>query len=135
MESEALKLALEALESSDKLINGSGNHFGLDGAMDGYYSGCFDVGGNNKLLNKAITAIKEALAQPAQEPVGSVRWGGDEVVWTGEPPESGALLYTTPPQREWNAALDEAAARIGEIKGFGKATQDSFAIYIRGLKR
>ena len=64
MTKEALKLALEALESSDKLINGSGNHFGLEGAMDGYYSGCFDVDGNNKLLNKAITAIKEALAQP-----------------------------------------------------------------------
>jgi hypothetical protein len=63
---EALKLALEALESSDKLINGSGNHFGLEGAMDGYYSGCFDVDGNNKLLNEAITAIKEALAQPEQ---------------------------------------------------------------------
>jgi len=68
MTKEALKLALEALESSDKLINGSGNHFGLEGAMDGYYSGCFDVGGNNKLLNKAIAAIKEALAQPEQEP-------------------------------------------------------------------
>ena len=65
---EALKLALEALENSDKLINGTGNHFGLEGAMDGYYSGCFDVKGNNKLLNKAITAIKEAMAQPEQEP-------------------------------------------------------------------
>ena len=64
---EALKLALEALESSDKLINGSGNHFGLEGAMDGYYSGCFDVGGNNKLLNKAITAIKEALAESEKQ--------------------------------------------------------------------
>jgi len=40
-----------------------------------------------------------------------------------------------PAQEQWNAALDEAAARINEIKGFGKATQDSFAIYIRGLKR
>ena len=40
-----------------------------------------------------------------------------------------------PAQEQWNAALDEAAARIGEIKGFGKATQDSFAIYIHGLKK
>jgi hypothetical protein len=69
MTQEALKLALEALESSDKLINGSGNHFGLEGAMDGYYSGCFDVGGNNKLLNKAITAIKEALREHAMREV------------------------------------------------------------------
>ena len=36
---------------------------------------------------------------------------------------------------QWNAALDEAAARIGEIKGFGQATQDSFAVFIQGLKR
>ena len=35
----------------------------------------------------------------------------------------------------WNAALDEAANRIGEIKGFGQATQDSFAVFIKGLKR
>jgi phage-related minor tail protein len=40
-----------------------------------------------------------------------------------------------PAHSEWNAALDEAAARIGEIKGFGQATQDSFAIYIKGLKK
>jgi hypothetical protein len=46
--------------------------------------------------------------------------------------------YTTHiPQYEmgWNAALDEAAARIGEIKGFGQATQDSFAVFIKGLKK
>ena len=101
MTQEALKLALEALESSDKLINGSGNHFGLEGAMDGYYSGCFDVGGNNKLLNKAITAIKEALAQPEQEPVC---------------PECKAeVLYECvacsrnnyPPQRTWQGMTDE----------------------------
>jgi hypothetical protein len=40
-----------------------------------------------------------------------------------------------PAHSEWNAALDEAAARIGEIKGFGQATQDSFAVYIKGLKK
>ena len=40
-----------------------------------------------------------------------------------------------PVQEQWNAALDEAAARIGEIKGFGQATQDSFAVYIKGLKK
>jgi hypothetical protein len=40
-----------------------------------------------------------------------------------------------PAHSEWNAALDEAAARIGEIKGFGQATQDSFAVFIKGLKR
>lgn len=40
-----------------------------------------------------------------------------------------------PAHSEWNAALDEAAARIGEIKGFGQATQDSFSVFIQGLKK
>jgi hypothetical protein len=40
-----------------------------------------------------------------------------------------------PAQEQWNAALDEVAARIGEIKGFGQATQDSFAVFIKGLKK
>ena len=44
-------------------------------------------------------------------------------------------LKAMPAHSEWNAALDEAAARIGEIKCFGQATQDSFAVYIKGLKR
>ena len=35
----------------------------------------------------------------------------------------------------WNNALDEAAAHIGEIKGFGQTTQDSFAVYIKVLKK
>ena len=35
----------------------------------------------------------------------------------------------------WNEALDESAARVGEIKGFGQATQDSFAVFMKGLKR
>ena len=34
----------------------------------------------------------------------------------------------------WNEALDEAAARISNIRGFGQATQDSFAVFIKGLK-
>jgi hypothetical protein len=46
--------------------------------------------------------------------------------------------YTTHvPQYEmgWNAALDEAAKRIGEITAFGQTTQDSFAVFIKGLKK
>jgi hypothetical protein len=35
----------------------------------------------------------------------------------------------------WNAALDEAAKRIGEITAFGQTTQDSFAVFIKGLKK
>lgn len=35
----------------------------------------------------------------------------------------------------WNSALNMAAMRINEIKGFEKATQDSFAVFMQGLKK
>ena len=90
---EALTLALEALESSNKLINGQGTKFGLEGAMDGYYSVCFDIDGNNKLLNEAITAIKEALAQPLEPrnfcPCCGKRTADSTVIHPCTPPEGG----------------------------------------------
>ena len=69
MTQEALRMALEALEANDQLINGTGTKGGLVYCMDGYYSDCFDVDPINKQTEEAITAIKEALAQPEQEPV------------------------------------------------------------------
>ena len=69
MTQEALKLALEALEANDQLINGSATAGGLVYCMDGYYSDCFDVDPINKQTDEAIAAIKEALAQQEQEPV------------------------------------------------------------------
>jgi hypothetical protein len=53
-------------------------------------------------------AIKEALAQLEQEPVGSVvRWLDGSLAhgWFSDPPPEGTLLYITPPavqpQRQW----------------------------------
>jgi hypothetical protein len=66
MTQEALKLALDALEANDKFINGTGTNGGLVYCMDSYYSDCFDVDPINKQTEEAITAIKEALAQPEQ---------------------------------------------------------------------
>jgi hypothetical protein len=66
---EVLKQALDALEANDQLINGTGTNGGLIFCMDGYYSDCFDVDPINKQTDAAIAAIKEALAQPEQEPV------------------------------------------------------------------
>ena len=46
--------------------------------------------------------------------------------------------YTTHvPQYEmgWNAALDEAVKRIQDITAFGQTTQESFAVFIKGLKK
>ena len=65
---EAMKRALEALQANYELINGRGNHFGLEGAMDGYYSGCFDVEGTNKKTEESIKALEEALKQEYGEP-------------------------------------------------------------------
>jgi len=78
MEREALKLALEALE----LLTDTEQTFGA-----------LDYGDN------AITAIKEALAQPAQEPVGKFAKFTDGIwreVTDGSP---GVSLYTAPPQQ------------------------------------
>jgi hypothetical protein len=59
---EMARQALEALEKNYKLINGEGTRFGLEGAMDGYYSGCFDVDGTNKETENSITSLRQAIA-------------------------------------------------------------------------
>ena len=97
-EREALKLALEALEK-------------LKGEI---YEEIY-VNGLTEVLDKPITAIKEALAQPEQEPVawispkellvmrGNAYAGAkDWRVNLGLEPEEGDVgLYTIPPQRTW----------------------------------
>lgn len=35
----------------------------------------------------------------------------------------------------WNSALNMAAMRINEIAAFGTTTRDSFAVYIKSLKK
>jgi hypothetical protein len=91
---EALKLALEALEASHFLIHGSETKGGLAFCMDGYYSGCFDIDSNDKQTNKAITAIKEALAQP--------KHCSD----CGQKLGDANHIHTCSPQRTW-VGLDE----------------------------
>ena len=141
MEREALKLALEALELVNIEFVCNGAHHAK---KDRHELG--DDCPVTARYQNAITAIKAALAQPTQEPVAwaiyDKRGGSKSLHWTenhwpdGDATKFDAVpLYTAPPQREWNAALDHAAARIGEIKGFGQATQDSFAVFIQGLKR
>ena len=89
---EALKLALEALQNPWKA--------GPDGVAD------------------AIIAIKEALAQPEQEPV-TWRYKIVDVfgrpAWTLKTPKSDTRvlesqpLYTTPPQRTWVGLTEDEA--------------------------
>ena len=98
---EALKLALVTLERTGNI-----------------------AGFAHEREQAAITAIRETLAQPEQEPVGSVmRWLDGSLVhgWFSDPPPEGTLLYTTPPavqpQRLWVGLTDE------EKKSFWTADQ------------
>ena len=84
MTKEALKMALEALEEPKE-------HFAKHRRLE------------------AITAIKEALAQPEQEPVAWMDKDGD--VLSASIVDGKGLrnipLYTTPPQRTWVGLTDE----------------------------
>ena len=102
-QTEALKLALEALESCDVAHITDGGHQWYD----------------EKLVDKAITAIEEALStkcvvqpvvaeQHKQEPVYQIKLYGSQTAWHDAdssvydltPPNKRRILYTTPPQRK-----------------------------------
>jgi hypothetical protein len=102
---EALKLALEALKDKTLLTPNEWK----------------------AVYGQTITTIKEALAQPAQEPVGEVnRYGRDSHgrQWHGihwydanvDVPH-GTKLYTTPQQRPWVGLTDE---EVMEMMGYEK---------------
>ena len=96
-----------------------------------------------------IKELEAQFAQPAQEPVAAMDKINSD--FDEEYKKSSAVLakyriddddddtqvyqvqqlYT----QGWNAALDEAANRISEIAAFPKTTQDSFAVFIRELKK
>ena len=80
---ETLKMALEALEADPLEM-------------------VADVDGHMVFLkDKAITAVKEALAQPEQEPLAWISTGPATMIhWTADKPAYGddwVPLYTTPP--------------------------------------
>ena len=85
-EREALKLALKVLE---------------------------DLPGFRADIDNAITAIKEALAQPEQEPVAWLHPANPTCVTTDPTAYArGIPLYTAPPQRPWVGLTDEEIALI-----------------------
>ena len=52
----------------------------------------------------ALLVRADMVAQPVQEPVGSVvRWLDGSLIhgWFGDPPPEGTLLYTAPSKRPW----------------------------------
>ena len=82
MEREALKLALEALGKAKRQI--------VHAKVAPH--GC---------IGDAITAIKEALAQPEQEPVAWMKASDTEWSMSFFEEDGYVPLYTTPPQRTW----------------------------------
>jgi hypothetical protein len=101
---EALELALEALENVTK-----------DYVESRQYK-----------HNKAITAIKQALAAPVQEPVAIVAVDGFDQIQIGwlKKPQHNDKLYTTPPAattKDSQMALEQP--RYGKSKVFSPAAQ------------
>ena len=76
---DALELALEALE------NTTPTGFNME---------------TDKRFYEAITAIKEALSDPEQEPVGKFAKFTDNIWREVTDGSAGVPLYTTPPQRK-----------------------------------
>lgn len=76
---------------------------------------------------EAIAAIKEALAEPQQEPVAYVRikttGGNAGISWYAEPtgvmPKDGEALYTAPPKREWVGLTDAEVHGLNGQWGVG----------------
>ena len=113
MSKEAMKLALEALESCDAA------HI-TDGGRQWY---------DEKLVDKAVEAIEKALAseakeQPAQqEPMAVVSgyYGGQCVILPIDPARifnSGTALYTSPPaNKPWGGLTDEQWQSIADTLG------------------
>jgi hypothetical protein len=91
MKDEALKLALEAMEQS-----------------------LYATTAKSQFLTfEAITAIKQALEAPVQEPVAWINWsaltGVRRLGWECESELASEPLYTAPPavQRSWAGLTDE----------------------------
>ena len=100
---EALKLALEALNDLSAWNDGE-----VGGHMDEPYSA--------EVARRTITAIKEALEQPKQEPLAWISTGPASMIhWTSDKPAYGddwVPLYTTPPQREFVGLTKEEIAEF-----------------------
>ena len=87
---EALRMALEALERSVATCFDQRSHDEVMGRPEHF-------------VNKAIIAIKEALAQPEQEPVGQLledAFGRGQVMWFNKPKDE-SMLYTAPQSEKY----------------------------------
>ena len=120
---EALKLALETLEADPlEMVADANGHMVF-------------------LKDKAITAIKQALAQPKQEPLAWISTGTARMIhWTTDKPAYGddwVPLYTTPPQRKpltlgqkqrlWSSVGDKPTLK-DRVNAYGLAIEAAHGI-------
>ena len=119
-ERKSMEMALEALRNNKR------NHYYCE---DTWYScpkheeGCANdsvddecnCGADkaNQEIDFAMTTLRQALAQPEQEPFGYViGMGGDKYSFSTKPPEGGVFgtltrVYTAPPSKPWVSLTDE----------------------------
>ena len=77
-----------------------------------------DGGSESFTHNDAVQYLKDSLAQPEQEPVGTVGDLFDERVISKRELDRDLLVYTSPPQRQLKSTTDmmmELADRLGEL--------------------
>jgi hypothetical protein len=118
MKDEALKLALEALENSVDLVREDA--YNAEKLYGNYPSRQGKVTGLKVLADdheKAIAAIKQALAAPVQEPVAWMDRDGD--LYANEPDKNWCPphypLYTTPPAPQQDLQRLSALVRAQQI--------------------
>lgn len=126
MTQDELKLALDALERS--------------------VATCFDQYAHQQVMsqpdhfiNKAITAIKEALAQPEQEPVAWVQNVEFDQLpefafsWVETSLHNVPLYTSPPPQRTWVGLTDEEMRKIcGSVATMREAVREAESILKEG---
>ena len=75
-----------------------------------------------ELRNSALEALRQALAEPEQEPVAIVNEGMGGIEWLSKPLPDDTPLYTAPPKREWVGLTDsEVEAWRGNYDFFDSA--------------
>jgi hypothetical protein len=113
---EALRVTLDTLTSYRTVIK--------------KYGYAFEKG------DAAIAAIKEALAQPEQKPVGQLceeAYGRGQVMWFNKP-EDGSKLYTAPPKREWVGLTDEQIQKIWDVASGAIPNWSRHIAYARAIE-
>lgn len=109
---EAIKMALDALEA---------NVIGTSGRMPKTHA--------------AITALREALDEPKQEPVAYINavddWAGfPKLIISDKPKEGFKPVYFAPPRRQWVGLTDEEI--YGEGNNHEKVAKDGSGWFDRG---